>query len=94
MPVGFVVEHVGNRLVARGELDADTARYLDAAVNELDGETVFLDLSAVTFIDSAGLRSLIRARQKHRALRVVNPRPAAARVFEMTGLTNILLGDD
>ena len=91
---GFVVERVGSRLVARGELDTDTARYLDAVVDDLDGEPVVLDLAAVTFIDSSGIRALLRARQRHRDLRIENPSPQAGKVLEMTGLTHVLFGDD
>ena len=91
---GFVVEKVGDRLVARGELDTDTARYLDAVVEDLDGEPIVLDLAAVSFIDSSGIRALLRARQRHNALRIENPSPQAGKVLEMTGLTNVLFGND
>ena len=90
---GFVVEQVGDRLNARGELDAGTVHILDAEIERLDGDPVVLDLSAVSFIDSAGIRALIHARHKHSALRIENPGEQALKVFEMTGLMNVLLGD-
>jgi anti-sigma B factor antagonist len=48
---------------ASGELDRSTADRLSSALSaaQADGVTTLLDLSAVSFIDSAGLRVLLRA---------------------------------
>ena len=48
---------------ARGELDRSTADRLSSALEaaRADGVTALLDLSAVSFIDSAGLRVLLRS---------------------------------
>jgi anti-anti-sigma factor len=48
---------------ARGELDSHTADRLGSALDaaRADGVTTLLDLSAVSFIDAAGLRVLLRA---------------------------------
>ncbi|HEX6787141.1 MAG TPA: STAS domain-containing protein, partial [Acidimicrobiales bacterium] len=51
-------------LTVRGELDAYSASTLDAAFDQAlaDGaRQMVLDLSEVGFIDSSGLRSMIRA---------------------------------
>ena len=46
---------------ARGELDRSTADRLSSALDaaRADGVTAMLDLSAVSFIDTAGLRVLL-----------------------------------
>jgi anti-sigma B factor antagonist len=48
---------------ASGELDRSTADRLSSALDaaRADGVTTLLDLSAVSFIDSAGLRVLLRS---------------------------------
>ena len=48
---------------ASGELDRSTADQLSSTLDEAraDGVTAMLDLSAVSFIDSAGLRVLLRS---------------------------------
>jgi anti-sigma B factor antagonist len=47
---------------ASGEFDRSTAERLSSALDaaRADGVTTLLDLSAVSFIDSAGLRALLR----------------------------------
>lgn len=57
-------------------------------------KTVFLDLSAVNFIDSAGLYALVRldgwARESDRKLMIRKPSAAVQRLFELTGLDSKL----
>jgi anti-anti-sigma factor len=55
----------GARVTVSGELDAATASDLESALADAvaSGGRVELDLSAVTFIDSSGLRALIVSRQ-------------------------------
>ncbi len=86
----------GSTLTLSGEVDPHTTEQLDAAVDgALDADPrLVLDLGGVTFIDSAGLRSLIRAqRQAEEAsgsLVLRSPRPSTLRVLEITGLTDEL----
>ena len=51
--------------------------------------TVSLDLSALCFLDAAGLRVIVtaseRARAEGRRLTLTAPRPALKRVFTLTG---------
>lgn len=82
-------------LTVRGELDAYSAPTLDAAFDRAlsDGaQRLVLDLSEVGFIDSSGLRSMIRARKQvgeaPEALRIRNPQPATVRLLDITGLTD------
>ena len=52
-----------------------------------------LDLSGVDFLDSAGLRVLLRARgmlgREDRALAVICPHGPVRRVFELSGLSTV-----
>jgi anti-anti-sigma factor len=84
-------------LIVRGELDAYSAPTLDAAFDQAlaDGaQHLVLDLTEVGFIDSSGLRSMIRARKEvdnaPGALRIRNPQPATVRLLDITGLTDHL----
>jgi len=49
-------------LTLEGELDLAAAPELRKRVDEFDGESLVLDLTRVTFIDSAVLKELLRAR--------------------------------
>ena len=52
---GFV--HV----VPRGEIDAATAQHLAAALETVGSQRVILDLRELNFMDSSGLRIILRA---------------------------------
>jgi anti-sigma B factor antagonist len=81
-----------------GELDAYDAPSLRKAFAELtDGReppVVVLDLSAVTFLDSTALGTMVgllrRVREAGGELRVVLPETPARRIFEVTGLDGAL----
>jgi len=77
-----------------GELDIATAPLLRDCLEGLDGQRVTLDLSALTFLDSAGLSVLAR---RHRdvdgGLVLRGVRPAQMRVFAITGLDDVLIFD-
>jgi len=88
-------ESSGGALVLRveGELDLSTCEELEAAIREAEGSnppTLVLDLSGVTFLDSMGLGTLVkadeRARAQGRRLLLVAPPEPAARVFRITVL--------
>lgn len=74
-----------------GDLDAHTSPRLDAVIADRGGAApVVLDMGDVEFIDSSGLRSLLRARAEGDAERVViirRPSAATLRLLEITGLT-------
>lgn len=61
-----------------------------AAVEEDEPATIVIDLSALTFMDSSGLRALVtadeRARTAQRRLAIVAGPPTIRRVFEITKL--------
>ena len=88
------------RVRVSGELDLDTAPDLDQRLEALIAEStgdLDLDLSEVTFLGSSGLVVLLRARQAlhedHRRLRVLNPSPPVLRVFDLSGVLEVLLDE-
>ncbi|MEZ5184093.1 MAG: STAS domain-containing protein [Acidimicrobiales bacterium] len=87
-------------LVVRGELDAVSAPQLRRALDDArsaGADEVRIDLSDVTFIDSSGLQAITAAlrelRDEGRDLRVEGASRAVRRIFEVTGLRNLLLTD-
>lgn len=85
------------RIQVRGELDLSTSAELGEALEReiAAGRSVLVDLSGVTFIDSTGLNTLIRAFRSSEAngaaLMVSSDLPAqVSRVFEITGLAAVL----
>jgi anti-sigma B factor antagonist len=81
----------------RGEVDIATAPALelaiDGAIRDSAGAFV-LDLCAVEFLDSSGLRLILRARallaREDRALAIVCPPGPVRRLFEETGIADLL----
>lgn len=78
-----------------GRIDTTTAPALEKAVNENIGDTknLVLDLKAVQYISSAGLRVLLTAQKKMQkigSMKVVNVCESVMEVFEMTGFADIL----
>jgi anti-sigma B factor antagonist len=96
------VEPDRERVVLRavGEVDLATVGQLDAPLTELraSGFTkIAIDLRAVTFMDSTGLRLLVQWRRRAQTdgfdLDIdVDPDGPVARVMELTGLQDVLLG--
>lgn len=85
------------RLVLRGDLDLYSAPALDDAIVELEGEKwplLFLDLRELDFIDSAGLRLVMRtharAKQDGRRMVLIRGGENVERVLELTGLKDEL----
>ena len=81
---------------ASGELDRSTADRLSSALDaaRADGVTTLLDLSAVSFIDLAGLRLLLRtarAADAHEwAWFIVRASHAVWRLADLSGTTSLL----
>lgn len=81
------------RLVLAGDLDLYSAPALDDALVGVEGEKwplLVLDLRELDFVDSAGLRLIMRtharAKQDGRRLVLVRGGDAVQRVFSITGL--------
>jgi anti-sigma B factor antagonist len=83
-----------------GEIDMATAPQVTDAVRTalaVRPSAVHVDLAAVTFLDSSGIRTLLQAQneaaEQRIVLRVVNAHPRVAHVLELTGLLEILQDD-
>ena len=79
----------------RGELDLSTVALVEREVRELQERgfaRVVLDLRGLTFIDSTGLRLLIRldddARARRHTLTLIDRDGPARHLLELTGLRN------
>jgi len=80
-----------------GDIDSATAPELHAILDQYGDHMVTVDLHKVTFIDSSGLGTLIRAQERITLaggrLAIRGPRPNVQRVFEITGLAERFAGD-
>jgi anti-sigma B factor antagonist len=82
---------------ASGELDLYSAGCLRARIEEADtvgADTVLVDLSEISFLDSAGLGVLVQETERlegrgHSLVLVTND-PRTRRVVEVTGLNRVL----
>ncbi len=89
--LGLSVERVSDRaFVAAGELDLSTADRFDSVMARAKGnaDPILLDLSGVTFIDSSGIRSLIRLGLLLRETGLIlrDPSPRVRQILELRGL--------
>jgi anti-anti-sigma factor len=82
---------------ASGRIDSSNANQLGDALSSVidEGHTqLVLDLSAVGFMSSAGLREIVSALKKLRRtsgdLRIAQPSPRVIEVIEMSGLDSEL----
>ncbi|WP_017166522.1 STAS domain-containing protein, partial [Xanthomonas phaseoli] len=78
------------RVILTGRLDTHTYQDLDVALSPLLGTritTLVLDLSALEYISSAGIRCIFKARkalaQRQGKVLVSNPQPQIRKVFDM-----------
>ena len=93
--VAFERSEQGGRpvLVVRGEIDlavaSRLAQELDALVPESDSSAL-VDLSGVSFIDSSGVRELLKAKQSAQSaggsLTLLSPSSSCQRVLEISGV--------
>lgn len=82
-----------------GEIDYGTASQLRSALVDLvhgGAAEVVVDLSSVTFIDSTALSVLVQAKQRFddagQRMSVTGTQPRVARVLELAGLNDYLVG--
>jgi anti-anti-sigma factor len=93
----FRIDVDDDTITLAGDLDAHTAPQLDDAVTELIGRgcsRIVLRMAEVEFVDSSGLRSMIRARNEGatdgdaaREVVIEEPSSATVRLLEITSLT-------
>ena len=80
-----------------GRLDTTTAPNLEAVINELseDIKELVFDMSGVEYISSAGIRVVLGAYKKINSnlgtMRIEKANEIVHEVFEMTGLSQMLL---
>jgi anti-anti-sigma factor len=89
--LGLSVDRVTDRVfVVTGELDGSTTGLFDSAVAPArrEGEPVVLDLAGVTFVDSSGVRSLIRLALSLVGIGLIlrDPSPRVVHILELRGL--------
>lgn len=83
-------------LVLNGELDISSVPVLEEELVHACSEEkdVILDITCVEFIDSVGLGAILRGQQicaeHNRGYFLTPPQPAAARVFELSGVADRL----
>ena len=70
-----------------GDLDMATAPQLEETCESLEDLALALDLSAVRFIDSSGLRALVRVREMAEDMAIVDPSAVVRRLLELTRMT-------
>jgi anti-anti-sigma factor len=84
-------------VVVAGEIDMATAPELANVLNDFAQESVIVDLSAVTFMDSSGLATLADANKRMRhaggRLAIDRVQPSVQRVLEITHLTELIRSD-
>lgn len=83
-------------VTVQGRVDSETADELEASLQAAvaqDGKVV-VDFAGVTYVSSAGLRALIQgaraAEVKSSEFVVCSPRPSVKRVFDMSGMEQII----
>jgi anti-sigma B factor antagonist len=80
-----------------GELDIATAKRVERELERIaagDAGKIVVDLSSLTFLHSCGLRAMpmahARLRDQPHRLAIRRGRPAIQRVFEISGLRDLL----
>ena len=97
-PLSITSEQSGGtrRVAAVGELDIATVDSLRHALFDIDdgAQTIVLDLSGLSFIDSTGLRLLLDLNERYGGdadrLRVIAGSPAVERLLDIVGLRDQL----
>ena len=93
MPGTWGLDGTAEGVVVRGEIDLDTASEFEAQASEAlmrsGGGNLLIDLSGVTFIDSAALQALIRVLELRDGQRmIVQPSRQVFTLLRLCGLTN------
>jgi anti-anti-sigma factor len=82
-------------VMAPAEIDPSSVRILAGDLADIpDQDVVAVDCSQVSFMDSAGVRALSMAAQRHEAaggaLSVVRPTAVVRRILEVTSLDSLI----
>jgi anti-sigma B factor antagonist len=88
------IDSSGARVVSvSGELDSSNAASLESTVASVateHTERLVFDLSALSFMDSAGIAVLVGATGKVKSVQLREPSQPVRRVIELTGLSGVL----
>jgi len=87
-------DEAGGAVIAvSGDLDISSVGELRGAVDQVAAarpDELTFDMSALRFMDSAGIAVLLGAAGRVPTVRLRNPNTAVRRVIELTGLTEVL----
>ena len=99
-PISVTVLPVGDGVCSvirlAGEADLTATELRDALTAEVarDPRMILVDMSALSFIDSAAMQMIVAAcrvfRGEGRAFALVHPAPVVARVLELTGISELI----
>ena len=90
-PALVVLSVRDGRPAIRGECEMSNAPAIEAWLAGFDGGPLDVDLSGVSFFDSAALRAVLNARRSNQHFRIVNPSHKVLRVLEITGTVEYLV---
>lgn len=95
MTINIIKDSDATVIAIEGRLDTTTAPALDKTINEdIEGvKNLVLDLNALEYISSAGLRVLLGAQKKMQkigSMKLIGVCEEVMEVFEMTGFADIL----
>ncbi|MDO4815903.1 MAG: phosphotransferase [Bacillota bacterium] len=81
-------------LFPEGRIDSGNAEKTEAEINsviaENPSENLILDVEALQYLSSAGLRVVLRLRKKFSGMKIINASPEVYDIFDMTGFTEMI----
>ena len=78
-------------LTLSGRIDSSNASAVEEQIKKFDqGSTMTIDLQALEYISSAGLRIFLRLRKNHPDLKLVNANSDIYEILQMTGFTEMM----
>ena len=90
----FALKEKELTLYLEGELNSYNAdnveKEIDDTLNDQSFEKLVLDFSRISYISSAGLRVILKLKQKYNDISVVETSLEVYDIFSMTGFTNIM----
>ena len=89
----IIVTKLNETLVKlQGSVDSSNApQFEEELLSAISGENLTIDAEELTYISSAGLRVLLKAKKKLNAdLEMINVSPEVFEILDMTGFTQIL----
>ena len=93
MAADFSMHGGSGRFTVEGELDLASTLVFQHVLATAGAEVTEIDLAAVHFVDSTGLRALLHARRRHPRLRYVNVSHRARRAAALAGLAELVLDE-